>query len=306
MTMDDCRGPIVVGLGELLWDVFADSRRPGGAPANVAFQAGQLGCQGMVGSRVGCDTLGEELLAFLASQGLSTETVQHDPEHPTGTVTVDTSRADHPDYVIHENVAWDYLALDEALRRLMGQAAAVCFGTLAQRSPQSRKTIHEAIGLVGPQCLIVYDVNLRQRWYERAWIERSLIAAHVVKLNADEVVVLAELLETGPPEDLDFAQAVRQRYGVDVVCVTRGAEGCLLVGPDGTVERGGVAVQVADAVGAGDAFTAALIYGRLHGWRLEAQAAFANQVGALVAGRPGAMPPLRVEFAELAEEFERG
>lgn len=298
--MSQSQAPIVVGLGELLWDVFADSRRPGGAPANVAFHAGQLGCHGIVSSRVGKDTLGDELLAFLAGQGLSADSVQRDPVHPTGTVTVDASRADHPTYVIHENVAWDHLALDDNLRSLMARASAVCFGTLAQRSSQSRNTIQEALELVGRQCLVVYDVNLRQRWYDRSWIETSLARAHVVKLNADEVVILADLLETGSPEHSAFARALVDRYGVDTVCITRGGDGCLLVGRDAEVDRAGVAVSVVDAVGAGDAFTAALIHGRLQGWSLEAQAAFANQIGALVASRAGAMPALRREFATLA------
>lgn len=296
--------PIIVGLGELLWDVFADSRRPGGAPANVAFQAGQLGSRGIVASRVGTDALGEELLAFLAQQGLATDAVQRDALHPTGTVTVDTRQADCPSYVIHENVAWDYLALDDTWRPLLGQAAAVCFGSLAQRSAVSRQTIHEALRLVGPDCLVVYDVNLRQRWYQRAWIEESLALAKVVKLNADEVKVLAELLETPSAEHLAFAQSIQERYQVEVVCITRGAEGCLLVEADAVVDRAGVAVAVVDAVGAGDAFTAALIHARLHRWPLMAQATFANQVGALVASRPGAMPTLRAEFAQFAQAFD--
>jgi fructokinase len=303
--MNPTEAPVVVGLGELLWDIFADSRRPGGAPANVAFQAQQLGCRGVVCSRVGRDALGDELVEFLAGQGLATDAIQRDPAHSTGTVTVDTRRADHPSYIIHENVAWDHLALDDGLRRLMSEAAAVCFGTLAQRSPESRNTIQRALTLVGRQCLIVYDVNLRQHWYRREWVERSLAKADVVKLNVDEVKLLADLLEPWPAEPVPFARAIQERYAVEVVCITRGANGCLLVGPDEVVDLAGVTVDVVDAVGAGDAFTAALIYGRLHHWPLKAQAALANEVGALVAGRPGAMPPLGAEFAGLVKRCSR-
>jgi fructokinase len=301
--MSEADRPVVVGLGELLWDVFPDLRRPGGAPANVAFQAEQLGCRGIVCSRVGRDALGDELLKFLSEQGLSTASIQRDPVHPTGTVTVDTRRADHPTYVIHENVAWDHLVLDEDLERLMGRASAVCFGTLAQRSPSSRAAIQDALMKVSRQCLIVYDVNLRQQWYDREWIELSLAKAHFAKLNTDEVNVLADLLEVGTADHLPFAEAIQVRYKVEVVCITRGAAGCVMAGPDQVVDHRGVAVKLADAVGAGDAFTAAWIYGRLHGWPLEAQAAFANEVGALVAGRPGAMPPLRDEFRALAGRY---
>jgi fructokinase len=295
--------PNVIGLGELLWDCFADSRRPGGAPANVAFHAGQLGCRGLVCSRVGRDPLGDELLEFLAGQGLETALVQRDAAHPTSTVTVDTSRPDQPRFTIHEDVAWDYLALETPLEQPLVQAAAVCFGTLAQRSASSRETIQRAIRAVRPGCLVVYDVNLRQRFYQRDWVEASLRASQIVKLNADEVTELNTLLVLDSPDPVDFARAVRRQFGVHTVCITRGDRGCLVVGPDETVDDPGRPVRVADAVGAGDAFTAALIAARLRGWSLAAQAAFANAVGGLVASRPGAMPVLREEFERLLSEY---
>ncbi len=301
--MNEQDRPVVVGLGELLWDIFPDVRRPGGAPANVAFQAEQLGCRGTVCSRVGRDPLGDELVKFLADQGLSTASIQRDSVHPTGTVTVDTSRPDHPEYVIHENVAWDHLVLDEHLRQLAREAAAICFGTLAQRSPESRVTIQQVLEEASSQCLLVYDVNLRQQWYDRDWIEASLEKAHCVKLNADEVLVLADLLQVGTADHRAFAEAIRLRFDVDAVCITRGPDGCLMSGPDMAVDYPGIKVNVVDAVGAGDAFTAAWIHARLLGWDLAAQASFANQIGALVASRPGAMPPLADEFAAIARRF---
>jgi len=294
--------PIVVGLGELLWDCFADSRRPGGAPANVAFHAGQLGCQGIVCSRVGRDRPGDELVAFLAGQGLQTEWVQRDASHPTGTVTVDTSRPDHPCFTIHEDVAWDYLAFDATLESLVSRAAAVCFGTLAQRSAASRETIHRAIGAVRPDCLVVYDVNLRQHFYQRDWIEASLRASQIAKLNAEEAIELDKLLGLHAQDPLPFAQGLLKRYGLDTVCFTRGERGCLLVRPQEAADEPGRPVEVADAVGAGDAFTAALLMSRLRRWPLRAQAAFANAVGGLVASHPGAMPILREQFAHLTRE----
>ena len=301
--MNETDRPIVVGLGELLWDIFPDMRRPGGAPANVAFQAEQLGCRGIVCSRVGQDELGDELLEFLSEQGLTTESIQRDAVHPTGTVTVDTRRADHPRYIIHEHVAWDHLVLNDDLKQLMGRAAAVCFGTLAQRSGPSRAAIQGALLAVPRHCLVVCDVNLRQQWYDRESIELSLAKSHFVKLNGDEAEVLADLLEVGTGAHLSFAEAIQRRFGVEVVCITRAADGCLMIGRDEVVDQPGVEVRVADAVGAGDAFTAAWIYGRLHGWPLEAQASFANKVGALVASRPGAMPSLRPELASLIKRY---
>lgn len=303
--MMETRRPTVIGLGELLWDCFADSRLPGGAPANVAFHANQMGCRGLVCSRVGCDPLGDELVAFLRRQGLDTTLIQRDAVHPTGTVTVDVSRPDQPRFTIHENVAWDYLAFETALEASLGQAAAVCFGTLAQRSAVSRATIARAIRSVGPGCLVVYDVNLRQHFFHRDWVEASLRAAHLVKLNAEETVELGRLLDLdsraagrqgSADSHREFARAIQERFGVRAVCVTRGERGCLLVDGETTVDVPGVEVRVVDTVGAGDAFTAALIAARLRGWSLSSQAAFANAMGALVAGRPGAMPVLRDEI----------
>lgn len=295
---------IVVGLGELLWDCFDDSRRPGGAPANVAFQACQLGSQGFVCSCVGRDPLGDELIDFLVGQGLNTAWIQRDADHPTGTVTVDTSQADHPSYVIHQDVAWDQIQADAPLCDLMRRAAAVCFGTLAQRSPTSRQAIYRALDAVQPECLVVYDVNLRQQWYERSWVEESLRRSKIVKLNADEVPILSRLLELGSEAYAAFATAVQQRFGIDTVCITRAEKGCLLIDGHEAVDLPGVPIEVADAVGAGDAFTAAMIVGRLRGWTLASQAAFANQVGALVASRPGAMPILGPEFSALTKRFQ--
>jgi fructokinase len=294
---------IVVGLGELLWDCFPDSCRPGGAPANVAFHAQQLGQRGVICSRIGDDELGRELLAYLGARGLDTRHVQRDRSRPTGYVTVNTANPDRPSFIIHENVAWDALEFNDELGGLMGVAAAVCFGTLAQRSPRSRETIHRCLS-AAQNALIVYDVNLRQNWYERDWIERSLRTADIVKLNIDEVAVLAEVLETESPDPQRFAADLRARFGVELVCVTRAEEGCALIGRDETADVSGVRVEVADAVGAGDAFTAALITARLRGWGLRTAATFANEVGALVAGRPGAMPSLPTELAELAAKVE--
>lgn len=301
--MSDSGQPLVIGLGEVLWDIFADSRRPGGAPANVAFQASQLGCRGVVCSRVGQDPLGNELLAFLAGQGMATEFIQRDAVHPTGTVTVDTSQPAHPRFIIHENVAWDYLEFDEPWQALAAQAAAICFGTLAQRSPVSRQTIHRVLQAARPGCLIVYDVNLRQRWYQRDWIEASLAAANWAKLNSDEAAELAQLLELGQYDEVAFARSLQARYSLQAVCITRAERGAILVSGQTVVDRPGEHVEVVDTVGAGDAFTAAWIAAGLWHWPPTAQVAFANRVGALVATRPGAMPALREEFAQLAREY---
>ncbi len=297
--MASTNAPLVIGLGELLWDVFPDSRRPGGAPSNVAFQISQLGLDGVVASRVGSDAWGDELLEFLSNKGLDTSLVQRDATHETGRVTVDVSDGGHPDYVIHENAAWDFLEPTPELLSVAGRAAAVCFGTLAQRSDVSRKTIHRVLDACPDDCLIVYDVNLRQEWYEQEWVERSLERANILKLNREEVEVLGDLLDIATDDLEGFARDLHEHHGIDLLCITRAENGCWLWDSWEAVDVPGRPVDVVDAVGAGDAFSAALIASRFWKWPLRQSAEFANAVGGLVASQSGAMPTLSDEFAAL-------
>jgi fructokinase len=287
----------VLGLGELLWDCFPDRRLPGGAPANVAFHAQQLGLSAATVTRVGCDPLGDEICEFLKSRGLCLDLVQRDPLHGTGTVTVEAggtteATAAATKYTFKPDSAWDFLEPTPPLLEAMRAAQAVCFGTLAQRCPVSRGAIHTCLAAASNRCLIVYDVNLRPPFFEREWIERSLHRARIAKLNDDEVRVLAVMLDAGVSDNERFARWLMSRYDLELVCVTRGAAGCLLVGAGDVVDEPGVPVDVIDTVGAGDAFTAALIQTRLEGWPLRRSAEFANRVGSLVAGSHGAMPVL--------------
>lgn len=294
---------VVVGLGELLWDCFPDRRRPGGAPANVAFHAGQLGFDGVICSSVGRDELGDEMLQFVTDNGLSTDYIERDAEHGTGRVDITTDEQGEPRYVFADDVAWDHLVLTERWREVAGQARAVCFGTLAQRSDKSREAVHQFLAAAPDEALKVYDINLRKPWYRREWIEPSLKAADVVKLNHEEIEILTQMLGLATNEPRAFAQLLQRDYGVELLCVTRGKRGCLLVRGDETAEQAGIEVRDAHPVGAGDSFTAALIFTQLRDWPLARSAEFANQVAARVAGKPGAMPPLRDEFARLIEQF---
>lgn len=294
---------MVVGLGELLWDCFGEDRRPGGAPANVAYHAQLLGAQGVVCSRVGVDAWGVELLAFLTAHGLDTTHIQRDDQHLTGRVTVHLDAHHGPSYTIHEGVAWDYLAWSPAWEGLAGTADAVCFGTLAQRAPESRATIQQFLA-AAPQALRVYDINLRPPHYARAWIEASLQQATVFKLNDDEWPTLNELLEVRSSDALGFARALMEQFALSHVFITRGGEGCLAVSGESAVDAAGVTVTVADTVGAGDAFSAGMIVGLLEQWPLGDVAHFANRVGALVASYPGAMPQVAEAVAAIRADFE--
>lgn len=292
--------PAVLGLGEVLWDIDGDVHTLGGAPANVAFHAAQLGCRGIVASRIGTDRLGDDIVNNLQSRGLDLSALQRDAEHPTGRVIVDKRVPSRPQYDIQQHVAWDFLEADATLLGIATAVDAICFGSLAQRSPVSCDSIHRAIAAARPDCLIVFDVNLRQQWWHIDGIKRSLRAARIVKLNHDEVATLAPLLGA-PVEFAGFAAHVQQEYGVQTVCVTRAEDGCQVVGPTDHVELPGIEIELVDAVGAGDAFSAALIAATLNGWPLANAAQLANAVGALVAARAGAMPDCRAEFAELWE-----
>jgi fructokinase len=293
--------PIVVGLGEAVWDIFPESRRPGGAPANVAFQADQLGAKGVVLSRIGTDDLGQEIREYLESKGLDTSSLQVDAEHGTGRVTVDTSDPGHPRYVIHEGVAWDYISATEGFLRLADQAAAVCFGTLAQRSPVSRDSIQQFIRRT--RGLVVFDVNLRQKWYDHESLDLSLQRSSIVKLNIDELEPVSDVLGLPHASERVFANAIRERYPIDTVIITRAEKGCFVASGNEVVDVPGVKANVVDAVGAGDAFTAAFILLTLEGRPLELRTRFANRVGGIVVERPGAMPDVRREYALLRQEF---
>jgi len=295
--------PTVVGLGESLWDCFPDERRPGGAPANFAFHVSQLGMNGVVCSRVGRDQLGDEFLEHLRANGLSTDYVSRDPDHETGRVAIHLDERRQPHYSFVEDVAWDYMPMDDATRTLMGDAAAVCFGTLAQRSDTSRETIYRCLETAGGNCLKVYDINIRDPWYHADWIARSLYAANAVKLNEDEVRLLADQLQLASADPEFLARTLKDGFGIELVCVTRGERGCVMLSGAESVAAASVPIQVADPVGAGDSFTAAMVYARLQGWPLERTAHFANAVAGLVASRSGAMPSLRDELQSLKDKW---
>ncbi len=286
----------ILGVGELLWDLLPSGPRAGGAPFNFAFHCSQLGHPATIVSRVGTDPDGHGLRSAVRGLGLSDAHVQDDPEHPTGTVVVSVGADGQPTYRITPEVAWDYLAWEAALELLAVSAEAVCFGTLAQRQPVARETIRRLVQ-TARNALILYDVNLRQDGHDRACIETSLRLARWVKLNEDELVVLRDLLGlSGPPAQL--LAELRERYGPELICLTRGAAGCVVQTADEQVAAPGQKVEVVDTVGAGDAFTAGLLAAVLDGRDLGAAAAFANRLAARVAAAPGGTPKVDRKLIE--------
>jgi len=282
----------IVGLGETLWDLLPTGKQLGGAPANFAFHAAQLGHRGVVASAVGRDPLGAELTGRFAELGLTTEFVLEIEDRPTGTVLVELDAAGHPAYTIVEGVAWDAMPWNAAWARLAGRTDAVCFGTLARRSPRSREAIERFLEACSPRALAICDLNLRGRFFDEALVRRSFELARVVKLNQEELWLVAPMLGLKPESEESAALALRERYGLELICLTRGAAGCLIVGREAAAAHPGFPVEVADTVGSGDAFTAAVAHHYLAGSPLAEIARAANRLGAFVATRPGATPTL--------------
>jgi fructokinase len=282
----------VVGLGEILWDLLPSGRQLGGAPANFAYCSHLLGDRGVVASRVGQDELGTEVRQSLLALGITDQFLQVDPEHPTSTVQVQVDAEGQPRFEIVDRVAWDFLEWTPTWKALAQSADAVCFGSLAQRHSQSLETILKFLDATRPDALRIFDVNLRQNFFSAEVIRESMKRASVVKLNHEEAPRIANLLSISAPDpNLFYAELVR-KFDLQLICITRGINGSLLCTKNDTLEHPGFTVQVADTVGAGDAFTAALVHEHLRGSSLQQMNETANRMGAWVASRNGAMPKL--------------
>lgn len=280
----------VVGLGEVLWDLFPGRACLGGAPANFAYITTLMGDHGIVASRVGQDSRGLEALRRLEELGLDIDHVQTDREHATGTVNVHIDGNGQPGFEIAEPVAWDHLQWTPDWRRLADTADAVCFGSLAQRSATSRDTIQRFVKATPRGTLKVFDVNLRQSFYSGEILAESMKLANVVKLNNDELPKIMSFRRMAHKDELASARRLIEEYELELVSITRGGRGSLLVSANSASEHAGFRVHVADTVGSGDAFTAGLVHEYLHGASLDLMNEVANLVGAWVASEVGAMP----------------
>lgn len=280
----------VVGLGEVLWDILPGRTCLGGAPANFAYIATLLGDEGIVASRVGEDDRGREAIRQMKEFGLNLDYVQKDLDHSTGTVSVVIDNKGMAQYDIALPVAWDFLDWTGNWRDLAECADAVCFGSLAQRSERSRKTIQSFLRSVSANAARIFDVNLRQSYYSREVIEKSMMAADIVKLNDEEMPTIMRLTGVDHTDELSSARNLIGKYDLKLVCITRGGRGSLLVRDKDASEHSGFRVQVVDTVGSGDAFTAGLVHEFLQGASLDRMNETANRFGAWVATQAGAMP----------------
>ena len=300
----------IVGIGELLWDVYPDGRKvAGGAPFNFAFHCHQLGHPAVIVSRVGDDDLGRELRVEVHRLGLSDEFIQTDREHPTGTVKVMLDENKVPTYTITEDVAWDYIEWNPELERLaatrLNSIAAVCFGSLAQRSTETRSTIDSFLKAI-LDCLIVFDVNIRGEltWEVHHLILNELPLVHWLKVNVDELYNLLD----GPAMVASYEPLPRKDSGLRILfdpgsdvrklgILTRGSRSTAITDWQRTEWIPSVPANVVNTVGAGDAFTAAMVCLHLEGRPLRDCARFANHYAARVCEHQGATPQIQREPA---------
>lgn len=292
-----CRPFSCIGLGEVLWDLLPGGRQLGGAPANFAYHAHALGAVGLVVSRVGRDDLGRDIIGRLDALGLATSGISVDPVAPTGTVSVTLDPSGQPAYIIHTDVAWDFLEAGPEGLRVAAAADAVCFGTLAQRHPVARDSIRRVLRATRPDALRIFDINLRQRFWSRDVIVESLALANVLKLNDEELPILAELLGGSGDDHHGLLAWLARRFDLRAVALTRGARGSLLWMAGRGWNRPGSDLKVADTVGAGDSYTAALALGLLSGRDPDDILRIAHRVADHVCTRPGATPPMPADFA---------
>ena len=282
--------PIVAGIGELLWDMLPSGKQLGGAPCNFAFHAQQAGCESIVISAVGMDNLGKELVDTMTQLGLAPDFVQVNV-FPTSTVTIMLDEHGHPDYTIHEEVAWDHILMTEQILNVSGNLDAVCFGSLAQREEVSANTIALLLLSLNPDCLKVFDINLRQNYYSKETILRSLSLSDVLKLNDDELPVVAGFTEISGDISGQLHQLI-DLFDLKYIVYTMGSKGSIIVSRDDYSYIEAPKVEVADTVGAGDAFTAVFIAGILNGFPLASIHRKATEIAALVCTKKGATPKL--------------
>lgn len=287
---------IVVGLGEILWDIFPERKVLGGAPANFAYHVSQFGFNGYAVSAIGEDLLGKEILENLEQKGLNY--LIDKTAYPTGTVQVTLEKDGIPHYKILENVAWDNIPFTERTENLAKNTRTACFGSLAQRNDVSRTTIRKYLEAMPKDSLKIFDINLRQNFYNKELIHESLKLANMLKINDEEILVVADLYGWSG-EEQDICKRLLNEYKLDIIILTKGTEGSFVFTPRQTSSLPTPKVHVADTVGAGDSFTAAFVAAYMHGERIEDAHRLAVEVSAYVCQQHGAMPKLPDSHLEL-------
>lgn len=281
---------VIVGIGEILWDVFPNGKILGGAPANFAYHVSQLGYEGYAVSAIGNDPLGNEIIENLNGKELK-YLIEKTP-YSTGTVQVTLNGNGIPQYEICENVAWDNIPFTAEMEALAHRTKTVCFGSLAQRNTISRTTINRFLDCVPETALKIFDINLRQHFYTLELIEHALSRCNILKINDDEIIIVGQLFGWESKSELEICNQLLHSCDLEIVVLTKGTEGSYVVTQNETSFRPTPLVEVADTVGAGDSFTAAFVSSLLHGQSISDAHLFAVDVSAFVCTQHGAMPLL--------------
>lgn len=277
----------IIGLGEILWDMLPTGKQLGGAPANFAYHVCRLGGNGWAVSAISDDELGREIKNTLSTKKLNT--ILEEVNEPTGTVQVTLNAAGVPTYDITEGVAWDHIPFTERIGNLAKETSAVCFGTLAQRSPESRATIHKFIESMPAGSLKVYDINLRQKYYDEKIISDSLRLADILKINDEELEIVSRMLCLSGTSD-ERCRAISREFNLKFVILTMGGDGSKVILEDRVHLSTPGKINIVDTVGAGDSFTAAFMLAYLRGESIENAHTLATEVSSYVCTKAGAMP----------------
>lgn len=287
---------IVVGMGEALWDVLPEGKKIGGAPANFAYHVSQFGLPSCVVSAIGDDALGKEIIENFTSKGLD-QLIAEVP-YPTGTVQVEIDQTGIPLYDIKENVAWDNIPYTEHLDALAKRTKAVCFGSLAQRNVVSRETINHFLDTMpkDDDSLIVFDVNLRQGFYNKEILCKSMQNCNILKINDEELITVSRMFGYPGIDLQDKCWILLGKYNLKMLILTCGINGSYVFTPGNVSFQPTPKVEVADTVGAGDSFTAAFIASILKGKSVTEAHTIAVKTSAFVCTQKGAMPILPPEY----------
>ena len=288
----------VVGMGEALWDILPEGKKIGGAPANFAYHVSQFGLPSCVVSAVGDDALGNEIHENFTSKGLNY--IIDKVPYPTGTVQVEMHQAVVPYYDLKENVAWDNIPFTHALETLAKKTKAICFGSLAQRNVVSRETINRFLDTMqnNDDSIVVFDVNLRQGFYNKEILCNSMKRCNILKINDEELVTISRMFGYPGIDLQDKCWILLGKYNLKMLILTCGINGSYVFTPGNVSFQPTPMVEVADTVGAGDSFTAAFISSIIKGRSVAEAHSLAVRTSAFVCTKKGAMPTLPAELTE--------
>ena len=284
----------IVGLGEALWDMLPEGKKLGGAPANFAYHAGQFGLDTLAISAVGEDQLGDETLSAFEEKGL--KYIMPRVPFPTGTVQVELDAQGVPAYEIREGVAWDNIPFTPEMEKVARSCKAVCWGSLAQRHEVSRNTIHRFLDATPPTCLKIFDINLRQTFYDEEVIRASLKRCNILKINDEELVTIGRLFGYPGLDMSNKCWLILGKYNLDMLVLTCGVNGSYVFKPGAMTFIETPKVDVADTVGAGDSFTASFCAAILKGLSVSDAHQLAVETSAYVCTCNGAMPRIPAEL----------